>query len=525
MTASLSLALRRHAIRRPDAEALVDSGQRWTYAELDRAVDQHARALAAAGVGNGELVGILARNHATYVLELLAILRLGASYVPVNWRLHARELGYIVGHSGLRTLLADADFHDKAEQVRGHGELRTLISHAASPPAGWLSLPELVASASGQPVADAGQTFDDVHRVLYTSGTTAHPKGVIHTHGNVQMNHVGQMLELELTPSDRAMVSAPLFHVSGLEVPGLAMIYIGGTMVLTRSYQGADIIALAAAERVTTLVLAAQIVHDVLRMENRSDYDLSALRLIVFGGVPSAVRLAVHQALPDVRLVDTFGMTEICNGACYMDAGHQLTKLGSQGMPFPHLDLRIVDQQGRPVPPGTIGEITVRGPKVSPGYWRDPEATARAWRDGWLWTGDLAAMDAEGYLWFADRRTDMIRSGGENIASAEIERVISEHPDVAEVAVIGVADPRWDEVPKAFVVPRHKALTREEIAAHCRGQLARFKVPRYVEIVDDLPRNDSGKVLKRLLREAEQPAPAGQPAPAARPAQGERVTP
>jgi len=510
VTGNLSLALRRHAVRRPRAEALVDGDSRWTYAELDRAVDRHAHAIAASGVGEHDLVGILARNHATYVIELLALARLGAVSVPINWRLHARELGYIVEHSGLRALLVDQDFHDKAAEAQQTTGLAVVVSHTAQPPAGWLSLPRLLAQAPGTPVPDAERSFDDLQRVLYTSGTTSRPKGVMHTHGNVQMNHVGQLLELELTPADRAMVSAPLFHVSGLEAPGLAIFYVGGTMVITRGYQGADIVRLAAAERVTTLVLAAQIVHDILRMPDRADFDLSALRLIIFGGVPATVRRAVHDTLPHVRLIDTFGMTEICNGACYMDAEHQLSKIGSQGMPFPHLELRVVGPDGQPVPPGTIGEITVRGPKVSPGYWRDPQATAQAWQDGWFRTGDLASMDSDGYLWFADRRTDMIRSGGENVASAEIERVIAEHPGVAEVAVIGVPDPKWDEVPKAYIVARAgSGLTAQDVIGHCTDHLAKFKVPKYVDIVDDLPRNDSGKVLKRLLRDPQGVRPAG----------------
>ncbi len=509
-TANLSLALRRHVIRRAGSEALVDGVDRWTYRELDDDVDRHARALISIGVGDGDLVGILARNHATYVIELLALSRIGAVAVPINWRLHPTELGYIVEHAGLTTMLVDTDFHDNAVAVAGKGELRTLVSHGPAAPAGWLVLADLLAAAEGgAAVPDAEKDPADLQRILYTSGTTSHPKGVMLTHANVQMNHVGQILELELTPADRAMVSAPLFHVSGLEVPGLAMVYIGGTMVMTRSYKGADIVRLAAAERTTTLVLAAQIVHDILRMPDRDEHDLSALRCIVFGGVPPLVRTAVQDALPHVRLVDTFGMTEICNGACYMDAAHSHSKLGSQGAPFPHLDLRIVDAQDRPLPPGEVGEIVVRGPKVSPGYWRDPEATARAWRGGWFHSGDMASLDADGFLWFSDRRADMIKTGGENVASAEIERAIAEHPAVAEVAVVAVPDERWDEVAKAFVVVVPGAtLTVAEVNAHCEAHLGRFKIPKHVEIVADLPRNDSGKVLKRLLRDPEGAASA-----------------
>lgn len=210
----------------------------------------------------------------------------------------------------------------------------------------------------------------------------------------------------------------------------------------------------------------------------------------------------MKRRLPHVRLVDTFGMTELCNGVCYLDAAHEQAKIGALGAPFPGVHIRIVDENFQPVPPG-VEEIIVRGDKISPGYWNDDEANLRTRRDGWFLTGDVGRLDADGYLWFVDRRADLIKSGGENIASAEIERVIAGHPDVSEVAVIGVPDPTWDEVPKAYVILRDgAAATPEAIREHCRAELARYKVPKYVQVVSSLPRNDSGKVLKKRLREA-----------------------
>ncbi|ROO85807.1 acyl-CoA synthetase (AMP-forming)/AMP-acid ligase II [Actinocorallia herbida] len=490
--------VRRQALRRAAAVALVDDGRSWTYAELDRAADAHAAALRRAGAAPGDVVAILARNHATFVLELIALDRIGAVSLPLNWRLHAEELRYVCGHAGVALVLADLEFHEKAE---GCG--RGVVHEEGTTPEGWLSLPALLREAGGDPaIPDAETSEDGVQRVLYTSGTTSRPKGVTHTHGNIDANQVGQILELGLTDADRTMVSAPLFHVSGLEAPGLATLRAGGTMVIARSYRGEDIVRLAARERVTGLVLAAQIVHDILKMPDLADHDLSALRFIVFAGVPEGVRRAVHAALPHVRLIDTFGMTELCNGACYMDAAHTWTKLGSQGTPLPYVELRVAGPDGAALPPGEIGELLVRGRKVSPGYWRDPEATAAAWRDGWFRTGDLASLDAEGYLWFVDRRANMIKSGGENVAAAEIERVLAAHPEVAEVAVIGVPDEKWDEVPKAFVLPREgSAVDEAALRAHCEAHLARFKVPKHFALVSALPRNDSGKVLKRLLTE------------------------
>jgi fatty-acyl-CoA synthase len=500
--ANLSRMLRFHVVRRASKEALVDGDRRWTYRRLDADVDRHAQALLALGVEPGEIVGILARNSASYVIELLAIARIGAVSLPLNWRLHERELTYIAQHAGIAALLVDEEFHAKAEALTTTDGLRIVVSHADDAPRGWPWLDEVLDSVPGDPVPDAEVGLDDLQRILYTSGTTAHPKGVMHTHGNVIWNHIGQMLELELSAADRPMVSAPLFHVSGLEVPGLGTLYAGGTMLMARSYAGRDIVELAARERATGVVLAAQIVYDILAMEDLGDFDLSPLRFAVFGGVPPVVRRRVQDALPHLRLIDTFGMTELTNGACYMDSAHSRSKVGAQGTPFPHLDIRIVGPGGEPVEPGVVGEIAVRGLKVTPGYWRDPQATAEAWRDGWFHSGDMASVDGDGYLWFADRKADMIRSGGENVASAEIERALATHPHVAEVAVVGVPDPKWEEVPKAFVVVHAgSTVTVDDLLAHCNDNLARFKVPKHLEIVERLPRNDSGKVLKRLLRE------------------------
>ncbi|MDP3893438.1 class I adenylate-forming enzyme family protein [Nocardioides sp.] len=502
-TSNFAEHLRRQANRRPRHEALVDGERRWTYADLDRDVDRHAAALLAAGVTGDDLVAVLARNHATYVLELLAIARIGAISVPLNWRLHPSEQAYVIDAAGISVLLYDDDFHDEAAALRATTRLRRGIANGGRPVAGDARLAELLAEVpEGVRVPDAPKAPDDVHRLLYTSGTTARPKGVVHTCGNIAANHLGQVLELELTAADRILMSAPLFHVSGLEAPGLAIFVAGGTIVITPTFRPDDIARLVAEERVTGLVLAAQILFGIIGLAETAD--LSSVRYLIFAGVAPNVRREVKALLPHVRLVDTFGMTELCNGACYMDAEHELDKVGALGVPLPQLHLRIVDESFEEVPAGVSGEIVVRGAKVSPGYWRDDEANVRTRRDGWFLTGDVGYLDDDGYLWFVDRRTDLIKSGGENVAGVEVERVIAAHPAVREVAVIGVPDPRWDEVPKAFVMvrPGHD-VDAEAIREHCRAHLAKFKVPRDVDIVDELPRNDSGKVLKKLLREAE----------------------
>ncbi|WFE20576.1 AMP-binding protein [Solwaraspora sp. WMMD937] len=500
-TSNFTERLRRQALRRADREALVDGESRWTYAELDADVDRHAAALRAVGIGVGDLVGVLGRNTATYVIELLALSRLGAISVPLNWRLHPNEQAYVIDQAGVTALIYDDDFAADAATLAATTGLRITVANGTRVVADARRLADLLAAQpSGVRVPDAEKTSADIHRLLYTSGTTARPKGVIHTCGNLTANHLAQVLELELTAADRILVSAPLFHVSGLEAPGLATFVAGATMVLTPTFKAADIARTVARERITGMVLAAQILFGLLDRDDQSD--LGSLRYLLFAGVAPSVRREVKRRLPHVRLVDTFGMTELCNGVCYLDAAHEQSKVGALGAPFPGVHIRIVDEHFQPVPPGVEGEIIIRGEKISPGYWNDDEANRRTRRDGWFLTGDVGRIDADGYLWFVDRRADLIKSGGENIASAEIERVVAKHPDVSEVAVIGVPDPTWDEVPKAYVILRAGATaTAEGIRAHCRAELARYKVPKYVQIVTSLPRNDSGKVLKKQLRE------------------------
>jgi len=496
---NVAALLRRNAWRRADAEALVDDGRRWTYAELDRDVDAHGHALRDVGVTPGDVVAIVGRNSATYVIALLAIARIGAVSLPLNWRLHPRELAELTERAGVTALLIDEDFPDAAAAIGAVPSVRAVIVDGEA--GHGIPLATLLADARGrEPLADVDVDGDAPQRILFTSGTTSKPKGVIHTHQNSAYNLLAQILELELTPDDRPMISAPLFHVSGLEAPGYHTFALGGTMVLTRSYGGRDIIELAARERVTGVVLAAQILLDILAMDDLESFDLSALRYAVFAGVPPTVRAAFRARLPHVRTIDLFAMTELTSVATVMDAAHEVDKVGSQGRESPFTQVRVVGRDDRPLPAGEVGEIAVRGPKVSPGYWNDPDATAAAWTDGWFRTGDMASIDEDGYLWFADRKSHMIRSGGENIASAQVERVISEHPDVAEVAVIGVAHPRWEEVPKAYVVARPgRTLAPQAIVDHCSASLGRFKVPKAVAVIDRLPRNDSGKVLKHQL--------------------------
>lgn len=496
--------LRWNADRRASTEALVDGQLRLSYSELDRAVDETAAMLDALGCAHGTVVAVLARNSAQYVIDLFAIARVGAILLPLNNRLHPTELAFILEHAQADLLLADGEFVEVAAGLTEIPSLQRVVLHEGVGDGDRIvQLRALLASVAGRRVDDAPVTFDEVCRIMYTSGTTARPKGVMTTWGNVAANQLGQILELELGPSDRTLASGPLFHVAALEAPGHHMLSIGGTLVIARSFDARNLLAQAAAERITGMVLAGSIVAEMLALEDFDGYDLSALRYVIFGSVPPEQRERFMDRLPGVRIVNTFGMTELTNGVAYMDAAHERSKLGACGSAFPYMEIAIRGDDGVLAGADEQGEIVVRGPKVSPGYWRDPEATARAWTDdGWFRSGDLGYMDADGYLWFIDRIKDVIRSGGENIASAEVERVLLLHPAIAEVAVVAAPHPRWEETPFAYLVASAPEVcpSDDELIAFCSEQLARFKVPRLFAWVSSLPRNASGKVLKGELR-------------------------
>lgn len=501
-TANLSQCLSHHRHRIPDREAVIDGDRRFTYREFDDLVSQTAAAFLSLGLEAGEVVGIVADNSAEHLAQILAANRIGAIPSPINWRLAADELGYILRQSGLTVLSVGERFVETARLAAADApDLRVVVTDAATPPEGWRRWPDLLDEHRGAEVADVPSGLDDLQRILYTSGTTSRPKGVMLTHGNVLFNTLAQIVELELSARDRIMISAPLFHVSGGDVPGFSALYVGATLVIAQSYQASDIVELIERERVSGLILAAQILNGILQLDV-SGRDLTVLRFIVFGGIAPPIYQRLQEHLPHVWLVEAYGMTELCNGGAYLDAAHVPDKVGSMGRPFMHLSVRVIDDDGVDVAPGEIGEMVVQGYKVSPGYWRDPDVTEASRPDGWFRTGDHVRQDADGYLWYMDRAKDMIKSGGENVASAEIERVVLSHPDVAEAAVIGVPDDRWTEVPAAYVVARPGAtLSPDDVREFCRERLAKFKVPAHVIVEETLPRNDSGKVLKRVLRE------------------------
>ena len=516
MTANLSRMLTRQRLRRPDQPAVIesDTSKVTTFAELDGRVHAVAAGLREQGVGPGSLVGILAPNRIEFVLTLFAVARLGGVTVPLNVRLHPEELAYVADHAGITTLVVDGGLAEAGEALaRRAAGVERQVGIGDGLPEGWWSFAELEDRGGGQQVPDAHVGLDDPQRVLYTSGTTSRPKGVTITHGNAVFNHLAQITELELTAADRFLVSAPLYHVAAIDGPGLTCLYLGGAIVLTPDFHPQTMLRATIEHRVTGMILPHPVILGMIDEPPDPTELTEHVRWVIFAGLaPSEIERLRTRVFPTARMVESLGMTEYTSGIAYLDARNERAKAGSAGVTVHHADLRVVDETGVERPAGEVGEFVARGPKVTTGYWREPERNREAFDNGWLRTGDMGYIDEDGYAWFVDRKKHMIRSGGENIAAAEVERVLLEHPAVVEAAVIPTPHPTWGEVPKAVVVasgPEHP--TADELVEHCRSMLARFKCPKAVSFVEQLPRNHSGKVLKNELAQREREQTEGSP--------------
>jgi fatty-acyl-CoA synthase len=515
----------RRAALTPERTALVYEDSQRTYGEFNREINRVAHGLRALGVNQGDRVAYLDLNHPRFFVTLFATAKLGAIFVPLNFRLTAPELSFIIRDAGVHTLVHDEMFAPVVDQIRAELPVREYVCPTARD--GVRPWSELSRDQRDTDL-DTMVSPDDVAVIMYTSGTTGRPKGAMLTHGNFLWNNINALLAIDTVMDDRTLVVAPLFHIGGLNVTPLIAFLKGAMVVLERQFDPQRVLQLIPQHRITTMFGVPAMFLFISQMPQFADTDLSSVRNFVCGGAPVPEALIRLYGQRGITFAQGYGLTETAPLASVVPAPRAMDKIGSAGTPPFFSDVKCVDDQGNEVPTGERGEVVIKGPNVMKGYWNRPEATAEAIRDGgWFHSGDVGVMDEEGYLYIVDRKKDMIISGGENIYPAEVEDCIYKHPDVGEVAVIGVPDQRWGETVCAIVVPRQgSSPTERDIIDFTQGKLARYKQPRQVVFTDVLPRNPAGKVLKFELRERfggvtveqvqhEQPGSTPQPAPGA----------
>ena len=493
----------RHARSTPDLVAFRDGPVTRTWAEADDRVTRLANALAARGVTAGDRVAVLGLNSAPVIEAMVATLRLGAICVPLNFRLVAPEIAYVLTDSGARVVVADDGFLPAVAQA---ATIAAVDVATVGLGAGYEEL--LAAAPPLAPAAAIDVAVDDAAAalVMYTSGTTGRPKGAVLTHRNLLLHAYSNVAHLGVRGDDRVGLSgAPLFHIAGVSGFYINLV-LAATTVLAPSggFDPTAMIDLLERERVSSCFFVPAQWAAIVAVPGIAERDLSALRRATWGAAPASTTLlrTMIDTFPQAEVVTAFGQTECSPVTCFLRGEDSIRKIGSIGTPMLNVEVRVVDDDMADVPPGEVGEIVYRGPTVMQGYWNKPQETAEAFRGGWFHSGDLVRQDPDGYLFVVDRKKDMIISGGENIYCAEVENVLAGHPKVAEVALIGVADPTWGEAPLAVIAPRDPAdpPTAAEIGTFCREHLASYKRPRDVVIVAALPRNPSGKVLKTVLR-------------------------
>ena len=492
--------LAHHAMHRPDAALTVFEGTTTTYGEMTARATELAAGLHERGVRRGDVVALLSYNCPEFLETVFAANYLGAIAMPINWRLAAPEVRFILEHSQARALVCDEALLGLANDAAAGLDALSRVSISTTTSDGWTPLADVRTNATVPRAIVAG---DDVHRLMYTSGTTGRPKGVMLTHANLAWKNLAHLVEFGFTRDDLGLACGPLYHVGALDLTTTTLIAAGATVIVHRVFDAAAVVDELERSRVTTVWLAPAMVNAIMALPDVESRDLSSVRVIINGGEKMPIPLIerIQRTFPSAWFADAYGLTETVSGDTFLDRDSIVTKLGSVGRPCLHLELDVWDVDGRSVAAGERGEIVMRGPKVFKGYWRDPQATATAFAGGWFHTGDIGVRDEDGYLFIVDRLKDMIVSGGENIAGSEVERVLYEHDAVLEVAVVGRPDERWGEVPVAYVALRADAFaTADDLLQHCRANLAKFKVPKDVVFVDALPRNPSGKVLKRELR-------------------------
>jgi len=501
----------------PKKEAIICGGKRWTYEEFHSRVNRLSRFLVKLGVRKDDKVAILHPNCHYFLEAYYGIMQIGAISVPINYRLSGREIAFILQDSESRVLIVDPAFEEQVDSIRGEiqrieGILWTGDRKVSRAPRD-LDYEMVLHGTNSNRLPEVPITPDDVAQIYYTSGTTGRPKGVMLSHKNVYIHALGTIAEVHLTDRDVWIHVAPLFHLADAWATW-AMTWVGGTHVLVREFDARAVLEMMEREKVTLTNLIPTMINLMVNHPDVGKFDYSSLRVLLSGGAPIApgvVRKIVETFKCDY--IQTYGMTETSPYLTLSILKDHLKRLPEEdrlrfksktGREFIGIELRVVNEEGGEVrrDEKEVGEIIVKGDIVTKGYWKLAEETGKSIRDGWLYTGDMAVIDGEGYVTIVDRKKDMILTGGENVYSTEVENILYTHPAILECAVVGIPDPKWGEAVKAIVVLKHgEKATAQEIIQFCKHRIANYKAPKSIDFIDALPKTGSGKIHKKELRD------------------------
>ncbi len=498
---NLAHSLLRRAELNPERDALEFEGSVWTFAEFDARVRKAASVLKAQGVCQGDRVGFLGLNQPAFIETVFAANTLGAVFVPLNFRLTGEELTFIINDAGIHTIVVDQMLQPVIDSVKTTLCCRhyLTVSHQAE---GWQNFDELIQAS--EPIQEmVSVSEDDLCLIMYTSGTTGLPKGAMLSHGNIMWNNINSQLAFGGGRDDVLLTVAPLFHIGGLNVLTLQSFAIGAKLILMRAFEPEAVLNVIEGKGVTHMFGAPAMFQFMMQHPNFEKTSFESVKTFVCGAAPPPESLLTTYADRGVDFCQGYGLTETSPFGTFLTPEWALKKLGSAGQAPMHTYVRIVNDDNKPVAANERGEICIMGPNIMLGYWNRPEATASAIDpEGWFHSGDVGYLDEDGFLFICDRLKDMVISGGENVYPAEVESVLFKHEAIAEVAVIGLADEKWGEAVTAVAALHEgRELSLEELRSFAETQLAKYKLPLRLHIVDALPRNPAGKVLKFKLKE------------------------
>ncbi|MGM0845778.1 MAG: class I adenylate-forming enzyme family protein [Bacillota bacterium] len=500
---NISNLLERNARKYPYQEAIISGEQRVNYFELDQQVNKFSSALRLQGISAGDKVVLFMPNTLEFVISYFSVLRLGGIIVPVNAKLTGEEVQYILEHSDAAALIAHELLFDAVSEVQNDNDNLLLIKTGKGENS-WKSFSELLQSGQAEPIA-CSLTEDDEATILYTSGTTGKPKGVLFTYRNILSAAIMMCVEMEMKPESRILHMMPLSHSAPLHLFLVAGTYVGAAHVLSPTFTPEALLKLVEGEKATHFFGAPVAYLFTAKMPTIGTYDLSSMKFWVYGGAPlSQPEVAlVKEKFNTDRLCCVYGLTEAGPSGTLLLADEHENHAGSIGRRGAlGTEIMIADEKGNQLPPGEVGEILLLGEGNMKGYYKEPEKTQETFHNGWLRTGDLARRDEEGYVWVVDRKKDLIISGGVNVYPKEVEEALMSHPSISEAAVIGVPHPEWGETVKAYIVSSENwGDVKETCQSFLSGKLAGYKVPKLYEVVTELPRNATGKILKQVLRD------------------------